>query len=80
MKRTDQKRIVRELCQTIERETREAIEAGKIPPEWDGHELRALLARKFEAATLRTLARGGALEPRSARRREFERVVIVANL
>lgn len=80
MKRTDQKRIVRELCQVIERETREAIEAGKIPEEWDGHELRALLARKFEAATFRTLGRGGMLEPRSARRREFERVILVNNI
>lgn len=43
MKRADQKRIVKEMNQSIAKHFAEAFKAGKIPEHWDGLELRQLL-------------------------------------
>lgn len=40
MTRRDQKRIVREMTDSIRRLMTEKIDAGKVPGSWDGIELR----------------------------------------
>jgi len=43
MKKQDQRRIMLELLDSIQRKMGAALNAGDIPPEWDGIELRAWL-------------------------------------
>ncbi len=40
MTKRDQKRIVREMSDTVRQRMIEAIESGKVPENWDGFELR----------------------------------------
>ena len=51
MTREEQIKFVRDLAQNISEGIVARIELGDIPPEWDGHELRFLLARHFTGAT-----------------------------
>lgn len=75
--RKGQRAFVRELSSTIARDITAAITAGKIPAEWDGHELRALLAmRHAQSAAMSLVLR----EKRSKRARDFNNVVICNNL
>lgn len=77
MNKREQKRFVRELSQAVVRETLAAITAGKTPATWDGHELRLLLADKFEASASMSMLRR---EPRSARTRNYNNTVLTENL
>ena len=47
MQTEDQKRIVTELLTTVGNTIQHDIDTGKIPPEWDGWELRQLTADRF---------------------------------
>ena len=39
--------IARELCRSMGEQVARQLEAGHFPPEWDGHEVRALLCSEF---------------------------------
>lgn len=68
------KRFVRDLSHTIVQEIEKLIDAGKIPDAWDGHELRCLLANRFEdSASMSRLRR----EPRSARAHSFKNHLLI---
>jgi hypothetical protein len=72
-----QKRFVRSLSKEIADTICRSIDQGAIPQDWDGHELRALLAsRHGESAAMSVIKQ----EPRSRRAREFRNTVIVRNL
>lgn len=43
-------RFTRDLCGSILSDVLADIRAGRIPAEWNGHQLRELLADKFDAA------------------------------
>jgi hypothetical protein len=45
MTKVQQKRFIRELIQNVQKDL--LANSGKIPAEWDGHELRQLVADKF---------------------------------
>ena len=48
MNKTAQTKIVRDLCNAIALEIISKIEGGRIPEEWDGIELRALVTKKAQ--------------------------------
>ena len=67
----DQKRIVHKLCTIVEGGIIAAIDAGKVPTNWDGFELRQLLAERFTRYT--------GFMP-LWRKREYNNTVLVNNL
>ena len=69
----DQKRFIAELSQTVLDDMYTTIDAGKVPANWDGHELRQWLQDRFTAANF-----GDAL--RGSRRRAYKNTVLVNNL
>jgi len=72
-----QEQFVNELVENIRRDVVRQIMTGRIPSEWDGHELRQLLADRFtQSASLSDDMRN----KRSKRRRDYENTVIVNNL
>ncbi len=77
MTEAQQKRFVRSLSKEIADTICRSIDQGAIPQEWDGHELRSLLAsRHGESAVMSVIKK----EPRSRRAREFRNTVIIRNL
>ena len=77
MTRTQQKKFVKELATRVANEIREQILSGKIPEEWDGHELRCLLADRFNASADMSVIKA---EPRQRRARNYRNTVLVNNL
>ena len=77
MGKGEQKTFVRELTDAIVREICGHIDADKIPKEWDGHELRVLLADAFDRSAGMSLIRR---EPRRGRSREYHNTVRIRNL
>ncbi len=69
----EQAKFVHDLCHNVEVGIVEDIREGRVPEDWDGIELRELLARRFAAASYRQYLKG-------PRRRDFENTLIVANL
>lgn len=67
----DQKRIVHELCFSVEGGIISAINAGAIPDDWDGFELRQLTAERFARCTGKMSLK---------RKREYNNTVLVNNL
>lgn len=47
MNKVEKIRFVNALTDTIARKVKQAIRDGRVPAEWDGHELRYLLADMF---------------------------------
>jgi hypothetical protein len=74
MTRDDQKRFVQVLCRGIEARVLRDIDEGRIPLQWDGIELREMLARMFAEASYIWKR-----QPR-ARRKAFENHLLVTNL
>ena len=75
MNTAEKTKFVADLCGAVVADITAKIEAGKIPAEWDGHELRALLDEKFHGEAARSLAL-----MRGKRLRDFKNTVIVDNL
>ena len=77
MQRYAQKELVRDLVRCITDDICNKIVAGTIPKEWDGHELRCLLAEKFKDA-----AQGTEIQrrPNCGRARDYRNTVRVNNL
>ena len=69
--------FVNQLCMRIALDLGQQIMTGKIPEEWDGHELCALIADKAEDAASMSEVRK---EPRKARAKDYRNTVIVNNL
>lgn len=72
-----QKMFVLELCASVSEDIIKSIRGGKVPEKWDGHELRCLLAERFEESAKISLIRDN---PRSARAKDFRNTVNVNNL
>lgn len=51
MTRDEQKEFILDLCRSVHRSIESSIEKGRIPAEWDGHELRQYIADKFAEQT-----------------------------
>ncbi len=77
MTRRDQKKFVRDLSKSIATSISEQIDRDQIPENWDGHELRCLLAYRHEESAKMTSIRK---DPRSKRARDFKNTIIVENL
>ena len=77
MTKKDQRRFVRDLSQSIANDFCDLLAAGKIPDNWDGHELRCWLADRHAAAADRTVIRR---DLRGKRAREFKNDIIIRNL
>jgi len=68
----EQRTFIAELCDNI----KESLLRRQFPAEWDGHELRVLLAQRFEQSAQMSAIRR---EPRSRRARNFKNACLVAN-
>ncbi len=58
MTRAEQMTFVRELTKSILSDTLHDIRARRVPEEWDGAELRQLLADRFDRAVYRRVLQG----------------------
>ena len=77
MTQDEQRVFINELSRRIAAELCAAVDKGTIPPEWDGHELRLLLAsRHGQSADMSLLRR----YPRSARARHYRNIIATTNL
>lgn len=77
MTRKEQARFVRELTRNITKQVVTTIQQGRVPEEWDGHELRVLLADRFnESASMSLLRKDG----RARRSRAYRNAVMIGNL
>ena len=70
MTKKHQKKFVTDLCNSVKQEVISKIESGKIPPNWDGFELRELLKEKFTAESYLCN------DKRSKRYKEYENTVL----
>lgn len=64
----DQKRIVHELCISVEGGIIASINSGAVPSDWDGIELRQLVAERFARCTFNMPLK---------RKREYNNTVLV---
>jgi len=72
MNKKDKVRFIKDLCNSVKNELISKID--KIPENWDGYELRELIAQKFRSESYLMN------DKRSKRYRDFENDVIVQNL
>ena len=77
MTREEQIRFIQDLCTNICGEVVKRVLAGKIPEEWDGQELRCLLADKFEDSASMSIIRR---EKRGRRKSEYRNTCTINNL
>lgn len=73
MDRREKKKFVRSLSQSVTSMILKYIDAGKVPEEWDGVELRQLMADKFDQCVFK-----GSLTGR--RLKEYKNATIVNGL
>lgn len=74
MKKQEQTKFVKDLTKAIRDQLLADIKAGRVPAEWDGIELRWLLAERFTNAS-----RFGN-SANNPRKRDFDNTVLVNNL
>lgn len=74
MTKVQQKEFVRALMKAIQKEIIEQITQGKVPQEWDGIELRALIEHHASEAACLIHEKE---KHRRKQLREFKRVVLV---
>lgn len=72
MKTNDKKRFIKNLCDSVKKEL--LTKAAKMPENWDGWELRELIAAKFKDETI--LGR----DKRNTRYKNYINEVITRNL
>lgn len=77
MTKQQQIEFVRELSDSIQKGIVALIESGKIPEQWDGHELRMLLEHRHKQSADMSLIRK---EARRKRAQEFWNTIIIENL
>jgi hypothetical protein len=66
----EKKRFIRELCDNVKRDL--LNKAAQYPKEWDGIELRRLIARRFNMAVMGDFS--------GKRKRNYENELLVRNL
>lgn len=76
MTKAEQKIFVMDLTTAIQRDCCEAIDNGKVPESWDGHELRLLLAMRHAESAQMSSARN----QRTKRGKDFINTMRVNNL
>jgi len=77
MNRSEQKNFVREHLASFAHDLCRRIDLGHIPLEWDGHELRCVVAEKAkEAARFSDIRR----HPHCKRAKDYRNIVAVNNL
>jgi hypothetical protein len=77
MNRTDQISIVNELCMRMALDIATRIDAGEVPKEWDGHELRCLVADKAaDNASVSEILK----EPRGARAKAYKNTLLASKI
>ena len=77
MSKREQKKFVRDRSASVVKSINEQIAKGLIPENWDGHELRSLLAyRHGLSGNIGNVMSN----KRGARYREFQNTIIVNNL
>lgn len=69
----EQHAFIRELCDNV----RDSLLKRQFPEEWDGHELRVLIAERFEQAAQMSLIKR---EPQRKRARDYRNTVLVTAL
>lgn len=77
MTRDDQISFVNELCARIALDIGAKIDAGDVPREWDGHELRCLISDKAADSALISVVRK---EPRGARAKAYKNTIRTATI
>ena len=75
MTKTEKITFIQNITSSVAAELIDKVESGAVPEDWDGHELRQLLADKF-AHEVSSLMR----ETRSKRVKAYRSTVIVNNL
>lgn len=75
MTRRDQKRIVREMAESLKAGLFNHIDSGRIPEDWDGHELRELFYQHACLFRSHIMQHAG-----NQRRRNYDNTVLVNNL
>ncbi len=73
MTKRDQRRIIIELCHTLKKDLLAKLIDGRVPVEWDGHELRAWFADRAKSDFQYHL-----MSPK--RRRAYNNDLLVRNL
>lgn len=76
MTKAEQKTFVRDLSKSVAKSICQQIADGKVPSNWDGHELRALLAYRHGLSA----STGQLADKKSKRYRDFKNTVLVSNL
>lgn len=72
-----QSRIVRELCDSVKNQVVYEIESlDKIPPEWDGFEIRHYLAYLFNQEDLFICNHPVAVEAFKPRKNECDKIIL----
>ena len=77
MTQDDQITLVNELCMRMALDIGTKINEGKIPKDWDGHELRVLIADKAAESAARSTLRK---EPRGKRARAYRNIRTTTDL
>lgn len=77
MNRAEQISLVHELCMHMALDLGTKIHAGDIPKEWDGHELRCLVADKANANASRSEI---LTHKRGLRARAYRNHIITTNI
>ncbi len=75
MNKWEKVQFVDQLIGNVRVEIMVAITGGKVPEEWDGHELREYIAEKFVACRSPLMR-----APRSKRKKDYHNAVLVNNL
>ena len=69
----EQHEFIRELCDNV----RDSLLKRQYPEDWDGHELRVLIAERFEQSAQMSLIKR---EPQRKRARDYRNEVLVKAL
>ncbi len=77
MNRDEQVTLVNELCMRMALDIATKIDAGEVPKEWDGHELRCLVADKANANASRSEI---LTHKRGLRARAYRNHIITTNI
>lgn len=80
MERAEQKALVTNLCDSIRNAVLEKVDDRSIPEDWNGLELRQLLAEMFWRERGFRFGRNGNEHPTSKRVSEYRNLVITSNL
>lgn len=76
MNRNEQEIFIRNLTSSIVNELIDKVQSGVIPDNWDGVELREILAEKFQHETRSDLLS----KPRGKRWKDYRNEILIRNI